>query len=99
MNDEICFVIMPFDSRLDRLYDLAIKPAVKSENLECIRADKISGAGNILADIVEHIHKAKVVIADLTGNNPNVFYELVQRLINSVLDFGNLGYSCAGISL
>jgi hypothetical protein len=76
MKEGSCFVIMPFGSQLDNLYDLAIKPAVESENLECIRADKLPGGGNILADIVEHIHKAKVVIADLTGNRPNVFYEL-----------------------
>jgi len=88
MSNEICFVIMPSDDKLfNTMYDLAIKPAVESGNMECIRVDKIPGGGNITGDIVEHIHKAGVVIADLTAGKPEILYELglAHGLLNNVI--------------
>src|SRR5260370_37561658 len=87
---KICFVIMPIGSPTrDRIkYDLfkeiyedIIRPAVREANqeLECIRADEIREAGNIVRDIVSHLCEAELVVADLTDQNPNVFYELGVR--------------------
>jgi len=73
-----CFVIMPFrrDQSLQEVYELAIKPAVVLAGFRCIRADEITDAGLILEHIVKTAYEADVVIADITGNNANVLYEL-----------------------
>lgn len=76
MPEEFGFVIMPFDPQMQPVYDDAIKPAVESHGLKCVRVDEISGTGNIVRRIIENICRARVVIADLTGKNANVFYEL-----------------------
>jgi hypothetical protein len=78
----LCYVIMNFSPELRRTYDTAIKPAVTDlvtrygAEIRCLRADEIAGPGSIKREIIASIYKANVVIADLTGNNPNVFYEL-----------------------
>lgn len=56
-----------------------IEPALESLNFQVIRADKIDKAGTITKQIIEYLSKAKLVIADLSFNNPNVFYELAIR--------------------
>jgi hypothetical protein len=50
-----------------------------SLNYEVTRADQISEPGQISRQIIERINDAAVVIADLSGHNPNVFYELAIR--------------------
>jgi len=74
-DKEFCFVIMPFSTDLDDVY-VTIKEAIEEEELVCVRADEIPGAGNIVRNIVEKVYNAKIVIADLTGKNANVLYEL-----------------------
>ena len=56
-----------------------IKPAVEESGLgyECERS--VAERQNIVKGILEALNKANVVIADLTDNNPNVFYELGVR--------------------
>jgi len=77
MSDEkLCFVIMPFREELKEVYEYGIKPAVIDSGYRCIRADESISIGNITRIIIEHILQADVIIADLTGHNPNVFYEL-----------------------
>jgi hypothetical protein len=77
MSDEkLCFVIMPFREELNEVYEYGIKPAVIESGYRCIRADESIGIGNITRVIIEHILQADVIVADLTGHNPNVFYEL-----------------------
>ena len=68
---------MPFDPRLDEVYE-AIKCAVESDpwNFVCRRADDFFRGGHLLADVLRGIGEAQSIIADLTGRNPNVFYEL-----------------------
>ena len=46
---------------------------------KCIRADEVQKPNNIVKDIARKLKTAEVVIADLTGQNPNVFYELGVR--------------------
>jgi hypothetical protein len=47
--------------------------------LRLVRADQIGEAGMITGQIIEHIVYSKLVIADLSFHNPNVFYELALR--------------------
>ncbi len=72
-----CFVLMPFAEELTEIFG-TIRDAVESNelNLICLRAKDLSGGGYILDDILKGIDESEVVIADLTSNNPNVFYEL-----------------------
>ncbi|MBW9220912.1 hypothetical protein KKP91_01705 [Methanothermococcus sp. SCGC AD-155-M21] len=67
---------MPFDEKFLPIYDSIIKRVVGSFKLRCTRADEIFDTKPIIEDILEHIQEARVIIADLTGRNPNVFYEL-----------------------
>jgi hypothetical protein len=83
---KICFVISPIgeeDSETRKCSDQVLKHIITGpiEQLgyEVIRADKISEPGIITSQIIENIVEASLVIADLTGKNPNVFYELALR--------------------
>lgn len=51
-------------------------PAIKYAGFEPVRADGLFSIGSVMEQIWEQIRKAKVLLADLTGKNPNVFYEL-----------------------
>jgi len=72
-----CFVIMPFADEFTEVYKTICK-AVQDPSLNfiCRRADDIRRGGNIMQDILESIGKSEFVVADLTGRNANVFYEL-----------------------
>ena len=73
---EQCFLIMPFKDSLRNVYDL-IETIVDDQcGLRCVRPDKISGSKRITDDIWRAINESRLVIADLTDRNPNVFYEL-----------------------
>ncbi|MBR8243894.1 hypothetical protein [Burkholderia multivorans] len=81
-----CFVISPIGAdgsdvrrRADQIFRHVITPAVEAHGFEAIRADKISEPGLITTQIIQHIVEDPLVIADLTGSNPNVFYELAIR--------------------
>lgn len=71
-----CFVIMPFTPTYNTEYERIIRPAVEAAELACIRADEIYSKPQIMADIWKSIRSARVVIAELTGRNTNVFYEV-----------------------
>ena len=75
-DKKLCFVIMPFREELEEVYNYGIKPAVEESGYRCVIAKEEIGSVNITRDIIEHIFQADIIIADLTGNNPNVFYEL-----------------------
>lgn len=68
------FVIMPFTSSLNFVYEV-IKEVVSSQRLECHRVDESSIVRPIVDDIKEWLANADLVVADLTGKNPNVYYE------------------------
>ncbi len=72
----MCFVIMPFGGYFDGYYDKLYVPAIRSAGLVARRADHRSLSSPILDDIWEYTKKADVILADLSGNDPNVFYEL-----------------------
>ena len=82
------FVAMPFGIKKDsqgneidfnRVYDELIKPAIEAAGLEVFRADQEMRAGDIRTDMFQELLIADLVVADLTIDNPNVWYELGVR--------------------
>jgi hypothetical protein len=72
-----CFVIMPFADPVGGYYELIYEPAIKKTGLTPVRADTdIFGTGKIIEQIYAGLKRAKVLVAELTGRNPNVLYEL-----------------------
>jgi hypothetical protein len=73
---EKCFVIMPFGGYFDTYYDDVYIPAIEAAGLEPRRADDIFRPSPIINDIWELTKEAKIILADLSKRNANVFYEL-----------------------
>jgi hypothetical protein len=73
---DTCFVMMPFGPWFDRYYQEIYVPAIKEAGFEPIRADELFTTGSVVEQIWEQIEKGKLLLADLSGKNPNVFYEL-----------------------
>lgn len=75
--NDTCFVMMPFAVPLGNYYEKVYKPAIEKAGLKPVRADtEIFGAGKIMDQVWSGINAAKVLVAELTTRNPNVFYEL-----------------------
>ena len=75
-DSTLCFVMMPFADQFFLNYEEAIRPALEAAGLRGVHAGEIFGTREIMEDIWESICTARVVIADVSGRNPNVFYEL-----------------------
>src|ERR1044071_4330712 len=75
-NKETCFIIMPFGEWFDYYHDTIYVPAIESTGLIPRRADDLYRPSSIVNDIWALTQQAKVILADLSGKNPNVFYEL-----------------------
>lgn len=75
-REKTCFVLMPFAEEYREVYEQVYKPVCKAAGIRSWRMDEVAGPGSITRDIVEGIIDADIVIADLTSQNPNVFYEL-----------------------
>jgi hypothetical protein len=73
---DTCFVMMPFGDWFDRYYQEVYVPAIREAGFEPIRADELFSTGSVVEQVWEQIQKAKVLLADLTERNANVFYEL-----------------------
>jgi len=74
---EICFVMMPFAEPIGGYYKKIYEPAIEKAGLKPVRADnEIFGTGKIMDQVWSGINSAKVLVAELTTRNPNVFYEL-----------------------
>jgi len=63
----------------NRVYEELIVPALEAAGLEVFRADQERRAGDIRADMFQELLVADLVVADLTIDNPNVWYELGVR--------------------
>ena len=77
------FVISPIGERgsptrirSDRVLNQIIRPAVRECGYKVFRADEIDQPGLITSQVVRHIIEDALIVADLTGQNANVFYEL-----------------------
>ena len=81
----LCFVLMPFGTKtdgagrvtnFDSVYAKIIAPAVEQAGLEPVRADEEKIGGTIHKPMFERLMLCHYAVADITGANPNVFYEL-----------------------
>ena len=70
------FVIMPFAPEFDDIYTRFLHPVLTATGFDVRRADDIMSQQNILRDVIGGIINCDLIVADLTGANPNVFYEL-----------------------
>jgi hypothetical protein len=75
-GEDTCFTIMPFGGWFDEYYESIYCPAIESAGLKPCRADDLYRPSTIVTDIWSYTQNAKLVLADLSGKNPNVFYEL-----------------------
>ena len=76
---DYCFVLMPFADKNDMqtVYTDHIKPVIEKRcHLRCERADDIHDISGVMQSVWESINRARIVIAEMTDRNPNVFYEL-----------------------
>lgn len=71
-----CFVVMPFNPLFQSEYENIIQPALTELDIECIRGDEIYSKQRIMDDIWASIRSCRFVLAELTGRNPNVLYEI-----------------------
>ena len=85
-KEHTCFVISPIGESgtevrksADDFYDLIVKPSLEKFGFVPLRSAKISEPGSISEEILRHVQESDLCIADLTGHNPNVFYECGRR--------------------
>ena len=70
------FVLMPFNSQMDSYYSEIYQPALEAAGYAVAKADDIFAPRPIMTDIQDGIVSADVILCEMTGQNPNVFYEL-----------------------
>lgn len=75
-SSSLCFVIMPLSHECDLIYRQLIKPAAETFGLTVLRADEIYSPGIITEQVKTAIRQSRICIADITGKNPNVLYEV-----------------------
>ncbi|MDX2154187.1 MAG: hypothetical protein SFV54_25830 [Bryobacteraceae bacterium] len=96
------FVAMPFDPAMDDTFHYGIQNAVHAAGYLCERADQSTFTGDILDWMKRRIAAARLVIADLTGANPNVYLEvgyawgLGKPTVLTVRDTGDLKFDVRG---
>ena len=71
-----CFVLMPFSDPFNVYYNQLFRPAVERSGLKPVRADDLFRPSAIVSDLWGMIQEAKVLLAELTTKNANIFYEL-----------------------
>lgn len=78
-----CFVVSPIGEEgseirndADKLFKYIISPVCEKCGFEPVRADKINDSDSITQTIIDRLLSSELVIADISGHNPNVFYEM-----------------------
>ena len=81
-----CFVVSPIGGegtdirkRADQVYKYIIEPVCEKCGFEAVRVDQINQADSITQTIIDMLLWSELVIADMTGHNPNAFYEMGYR--------------------
>ncbi len=91
-RDDECFVVMPFGSKpmsdgrtydFDKVYRVIIARAIRNAGMHPVRADERIGSRIIHSDMFLDLRDRKIVLADLSLENPNVYYELGIRHVMS----------------
>ena len=77
-EEDLCFIVMPFSvESLNIVYEDFVRPTLVDRcQLRTERGDDVFGSNVIMDDITKSIRRAGLIIADLTGRNANVFYEV-----------------------
>ena len=75
IEKDYVFVLTPFHTKYDGVYE-EIKSVCDKADIRCVRGDEQNFKGDIFSHVLKNIVQAKVVIANLSGRNPNVLYEL-----------------------
>lgn len=70
------FIIMPFASEFEDVWKGGIRRAAEDHGFHPVRVDEINRSSNITDDIIDAIQECHLTIVDVTGNNPNVMFEL-----------------------
>lgn len=70
------FVAMPYDKAFENVYYFGIKQPIENRGRKCERVDQEAFSGDIVERITTRIRGCELVIADISGNNPNVFFEV-----------------------
>lgn len=70
-----CFLAMPFARKFQPVWS-AINDSVANAGWQIVRADQITRPHRITDAIIQAIMTCDLLLADISGNNPNVFYEL-----------------------
>lgn len=73
-DENLVSIMMPFSAEFNPVYT-TLQQATTAVGFSCVRADDIWEHHTIIQDIVNIIARAKVVVCDCSGKNPNVFYE------------------------
>jgi nucleoside 2-deoxyribosyltransferase len=72
-----CFVIQPFDGGpFDKRYEDTLAPAIRAADIEPYRVDRDDSAEILIENIEAGIRKADVCLADISTDNPNVWFEV-----------------------
>lgn len=74
-RQDLVFMLTPFHDDTIPEYNL-IKSIGKDHNIEVTRGDERKDPGEIFSNILKLMVSSKIIIANITGRNPNVFYEL-----------------------
>lgn len=75
VDPNLVFVLTPFHPEYKETY-FAIKQTVEELGFRCSRGDDVFLSSNILQHIIQEIWSSRLIIADITSRNPNVYYEL-----------------------
>ena len=71
-----CFVIQPFSDKFNKRFLDFYEPALKKAGLSPYRVDQDPSTEGVMDSIVQEIRNATICLADITTDNPNVWYEL-----------------------
>ena len=83
MNEKICFIVTAIGEsgtetrdRADEVFSYLIAPVCEELGYKPVRVDQVDAVDNINETIINYLKTAPMVVADMTGHNPNAFYEL-----------------------
>lgn len=78
VDETLCFVLMPFHPpKLTQIFERYVRQPIELQlRMRCVRADDLLEPNQIMSDVWVQMNRARVIVADLTDRNANVFYEL-----------------------